>query len=99
MDGFIPEIPAATAGVGYPEASIYTGRRVNTIPSFFRPTNDWDIVLVHDGQLLAALELKAQAGPSFGNNYNNRVEEAPETPKTSGRHTAKAPSASRRSPG
>jgi Restriction endonuclease XhoI len=76
MDGFILEIRAAIAGVGYPEASIYTGRRVNTIPGFFRPTKDWDIVLVHGGQLLAALELKAQAGPSFGNNYNNRVEEA-----------------------
>jgi hypothetical protein len=76
MDGFILEIRAAIVGAGYPEASIYTGRRVNTIPGFFRPTKDWDIVLAHDGKLLAALELKAQAGPSFGNNYNNRVEES-----------------------
>ena len=29
-----------------------------------------------DGLLLASIELKAQVGPSFGNNFNNRVEEA-----------------------
>jgi hypothetical protein len=29
-----------------------------------------------EGQLLAALELKAQVGPSFANNFNSRAEEA-----------------------
>ena len=29
-----------------------------------------------DGQLLAVIEFKAQVGPSFGNNFNNRTEEA-----------------------
>ena len=76
MDGFIIELRDALVAAGYPEGSIYTGRRVNTIPGFFRPTKDWDIVLIHEGHLDAAIELKAQAGPSFGNNYNNRVEEA-----------------------
>jgi len=33
-------------------------------------------VVVVDGQLLASLEFKAHVGPSFGNNFNNRVEEA-----------------------
>lgn len=28
------------------------------------------------GQLVAALEAKSQVGPSFGNNFNNRTEEA-----------------------
>lgn len=36
----------------------------------------WDLVVVKDGELLAALELKSHIGPSFGNNYNNRTEEA-----------------------
>jgi len=36
----------------------------------------WDLVVVRDGELLAALELKSHIGPSFGNNYNNRTEEA-----------------------
>ena len=29
-----------------------------------------------DGSLLAVIEFKAQVGPSFGNNFNNRTEEA-----------------------
>ena len=29
-----------------------------------------------DGSLIAAIELKSQIGPSFGNNFNNRTEEA-----------------------
>ena len=32
--------------------------------------------MVVDGVLLASIEFKAQVGPSFGNNFNNRVEEA-----------------------
>ena len=42
---------------------------------YFRPAKDWDLVVVADGQLLASIEFKAQVG-SFGNNFNNRVEEA-----------------------
>ena len=34
------------------------------------------MVIVHNGELLAALEFKSQIGPSFGNNFNNRSEEA-----------------------
>lgn len=34
------------------------------------------IIVVHEKQLLAALEFKSQIGPSFGNNFNNRTEEA-----------------------
>ena len=46
------------------------------MPGFFRPTKQWDLLVVRDGHLLAAMELKAQVGPSFGNNFNNRTEEA-----------------------
>ena len=46
------------------------------LPGFFRPTKQWDLLVVRDGHLLAAMELKAQVGPSFGNNFNNRTEEA-----------------------
>ena len=34
------------------------------------------LVVVVKGQLVAALEAKSQVGPSFGNNFNNRTEEA-----------------------
>ena len=47
-----------------------------TLPGYFRPTKVWDLLVIRDNQLLAAMELKAQAGPSFGNNSNNRAEEA-----------------------
>jgi hypothetical protein len=46
------------------------------LPGYFRPEKKWDLVIVADGQLIAAMELKSQAGPSFGNNFNNRTEEA-----------------------
>ncbi|HSZ04735.1 MAG TPA: PaeR7I family type II restriction endonuclease [Solirubrobacteraceae bacterium] len=61
---------------GYPESSIgATGARTN-LPAYYRPAKAWDLVVVHRGVLVAAIELKALGGPSFGNNYNNRVEEA-----------------------
>ncbi|MBA2359326.1 MAG: type II site-specific deoxyribonuclease [Actinobacteria bacterium] len=63
---------------GYPVSSIATGQRDarTTLPGYFRPTKDWDLVVSHRGVLVAAIELKALGGPSFGNNYNNRIEEA-----------------------
>ena len=32
--------------------------------------------MIYKGELIAAIELKSQVGPSFGNNFNNRTEEA-----------------------
>ena len=34
------------------------------------------MLVVHEKHLVAALEFKSQRGPSFGNNFNNRTEEA-----------------------
>jgi len=33
-------------------------------------------VVIHEGHLIAAMKFKSQTGPSFGNNFNNRTEEA-----------------------
>ena len=52
------------------------GTRATTLPGYFRAAKDWDMVIVREGRLLAAIETKSQVGPSFGNNYNNRSEEA-----------------------
>ena len=46
------------------------------LPGWFRAEKKWDLVIVHEKELLAALEFKSQIGPSFGNNFNNRTEEA-----------------------
>ncbi len=42
----------------------------------FRAEKKWDLAIVHNKELLAAIEFKSQVGPSFGNNFNNRTEEA-----------------------
>jgi len=46
------------------------------LPGYYRPEKKWDLLVVADSQLLVAVEFKSQVGPSFGNNFNNRVEEA-----------------------
>lgn len=46
------------------------------LPGYYRPTKKWDLIVMHNGHLAAAIELKSQVGPSFGNNFNNRTEEA-----------------------
>jgi len=61
---------------GYPPESIHTGKADTVLPGYFRPSKAWDLVVVHAGVLVAAFEMKALGGPSYGNNYNNRVEEA-----------------------
>jgi len=73
LDGFIALIVSILSDSGLPGHSIHT--RSTTLPGYFRPTKDWDLVVVIDDQLLASIEFKAQVG-SFGNNFNNRVEEA-----------------------
>ncbi len=75
MDGFIQLLADLLADAGIPDSIIYRKQRIE-LPGFFRPTKEWDLLVVADGQLLASLELKSQVGPSFGNNYNNRTEEA-----------------------
>jgi len=61
---------------GYPAESIAASGRKTVLPGHFRPNKAWDLVVVHKEVLVAAIELKALGGPSYGNNYNNRVEEA-----------------------
>lgn len=60
---------------GFSADQIFTGRGA-TIPGFYRPTKDWDLIVVDGRDLVAAFELKSLGGPSFSNNSNNRAEEA-----------------------
>lgn len=53
-----------------------TEKRHVTLPGYLRPVKDWDLVLTRHGELLAVIEFKSAPGPSYGNNYNNRTEEA-----------------------
>jgi len=65
---------------GLPDADIYLNKKLE-LPGYFRPTKNWDMLVVSRGRLVAAMEFKSQRGPSFGNNFNNRTEEAIGTAK------------------
>lgn len=75
MDGFCRLVAEVAAANGMAKASIHTTAQLE-IPGYFRPTKRWDMLVVNRGHLVAALEFKSQRGPSFGNNFNNRTEEA-----------------------
>ncbi|MBN2441165.1 MAG: hypothetical protein JXJ04_07455 [Spirochaetales bacterium] len=77
LDGFIQMIKQLIVDNGISDVSIYSQGKSNlVIPGFFRPVKNWDLLVIVKNQLLAAIEFKSQVGPSFGNNFNNRVEEA-----------------------
>jgi type II restriction enzyme len=80
MDGFIRLIQQIVVANGLSPRSVFIERGAPvTIPGYYRATKMWDVLVVHHGEkstrLVAALELKSQVG-SFGNNFNNRCEEA-----------------------
>jgi len=72
MDGFVERDLLEESGLDKP--LIFCERYVE-IPGWFRPEKKWDLLVVVDGCLIAAIEFKSQVG-SFGNNYNNWTEEA-----------------------
>lgn len=76
MDGFIALVIDLVRANGLDHAAIHRERRAITLPGYFRPTKLWDLLVINEGRLVAALEFKSQVGPSFGNNFNNRTEEA-----------------------
>ncbi len=75
MDGFLKLVTEILLEKGIPAEYIYYNTSL-VLPGFYRPTKEWDMLVIHEKRLLAAMEFKSQVGPSFGNNFNNRVEEA-----------------------
>jgi hypothetical protein len=75
MDGFINLFERLIVDSGINSRYIFRKKAVE-LPGFFRPTKEWDLLVIKDGSLLVAIEAKSQVGPSFGNNFNNRTEEA-----------------------
>jgi len=76
MDGFLALLLDIIKANGLAQAEIYRNKPMLTLPGYFRPTKLWDLLVIYRGDLIAAIELKSQVGPSFGNNFNNRTEEA-----------------------
>ena len=61
------------AGLKKPDVKTRTSLE---LPGYYRAEKKWDLIVVSEGQLVTAMEFKSQSGPSFGNNFNNRSEEA-----------------------
>lgn len=75
MDAMAELMESIFIDAGFAPSSISRGSAVE-LPGYFRPEKKWDLVVVHGDALAAAIEFKSQVGPSFGNNQNNRTEEA-----------------------
>ena len=81
LDGVLTAIVKLLNRHDVPASDIFTKCSLHDtgkleLPGYFRATKEWDLLVIREKRLLAALEFKAQVGPSFGNNFNNRTEEA-----------------------
>lgn len=75
-DGFVSLIASIVRDASLPDVEINVAeKRARTLPGFYRPCKEWDLVVLSGKDLVAVVEVKSQVG-SFGNNFNNRVEEA-----------------------
>ncbi|MFG2980130.1 PaeR7I family type II restriction endonuclease [Streptomyces sp. NPDC048258] len=75
FDPIVDLIAGFFRDAGFPANCIQTASQLE-LPGFYRPQKKWDLVVNWGETLVAAFELKALGGPSYGNNFNNRVEEA-----------------------
>lgn len=75
LDGFVNLMRDILMENGIDRGNIFTDTDLE-LPGYYRPNKKWDLLVVHKHELIAAIEFKSQVGPSFGNNFNNRTEEA-----------------------
>lgn len=74
MNGFVELVRDLLEETGVGKPVIYCDRAVE-LPGWFRPEKKWDLLVVIEQRLIACIEFKSHVG-SFGNNFNNRTEEA-----------------------
>lgn len=74
MRAFEDLVVALLVEAGLERLHVKTQARLQ-IPGYYRPEKQWDLLVIADGQLVAAVEFKSQVG-SVGKNLNNRAEEA-----------------------
>jgi hypothetical protein len=74
MNGFIELVRDFLVANGLTRTQVFCGTAVE-IPGWYRSEKKWDLLVISEGELIAGIEFKSQVG-SFGNNYNNRTEEA-----------------------
>lgn len=73
LDGFLELIESVLEASGLNRAHIYW-RNKTVLPGWYRATKGWDLLVVTDKKLVAAIEFKSMVG-SVSNNVNNRAEE------------------------
>lgn len=74
LNGFVSLLKTVAVEAGVAPAQVITDN--NYLPGYFRSSKEWDMIIIDGGgRLPAAIELKSQIG-SYGNNFNNRAEEA-----------------------
>ena len=62
---------------GFIGAEVGLRRGAIALPGYYRPSKQWDLVVTHEGDVVAAIEFKSHMGlTQLGKNYNNRKEEA-----------------------
>lgn len=66
LDAFVDLLKWVVHQNGLQDAVFLSGRNAQ-LPGFFRPTKSWDLLIMNDGKLIAAIELKSIAD-SFGKN-------------------------------
>jgi hypothetical protein len=74
MDGFVKIVRDILDACGISNEEIFYDSHLE-LPGYYRPEKQWDVLVVADSKLIATIEFKSQSS-SFGNNFNNRVEEA-----------------------
>lgn len=74
LDGFANMLIDLVKKNGLKDIEIHT--RSTTIPGYFRALKNWDLLVIRNEKLIAAIELKSLCSPSVGKNLNNRIEEA-----------------------
>jgi hypothetical protein len=74
MDGFCELVDRVLRENGLGEASIYV-RSDRELPGLFRPTKEWDMLVVHEGRTVAAIAFTSQRVPPLAGDTNTRIEE------------------------
>lgn len=74
LDSLADVIADVLVDAGLNRDEIFLRSKVD-LPGYYRPEKKWDLLAFHKDELVVAVELKS-IWSSFGNNMNNRAEEA-----------------------
>lgn len=74
LDALVSLVAKVFINAGAERTNLYFSSRVE-VPGYYRAEKKWDLLVVRDRELVAAVEFKSILG-SYGNNMNNRSEEA-----------------------